>query len=147
MERSLHHISKSAIVPYSPQQMFALVNAINDYPQFLNWCSGASILNQSERQITASVEINKGGLKQKFTTKNTLRAFDLIEMELLDGPFETLSGQWRFEALGDNAAKVSLELQFSFKSRLMDIALSPIFTQIANSQLDAFVVRAKQVYG
>jgi len=143
----LHHISKSAIVPYSPQQMFALVNAINDYPQFLNWCSGASILNQSERQITASVEINKGGLKQKFTTKNTLRAFDLIEMELLDGPFETLSGQWRFEALGDNAAKVSLELQFSFKSRLMDIALSPIFTQIANSQLDAFVVRAKQVYG
>lgn len=147
MEGSLHHISKSAIVPYSPQQMFALVNAINDYPQFLNWCSGASILNQSEQQITASVEINKGGLKQKFTTKNTLRAFDLIEMELLDGPFKTLSGQWRFDALGNNAAKVALELQFSFKSRLMDIALSPIFTQIANSQLDAFIVRAKQVYG
>ena len=143
----MHHISKSAIVPYSPQQMFALVNAINDYPQFLNWCSGASILNQSEQQITASVEINKGGFKQKFTTKNTLHAFDLIEMELLDGPFKTLSGQWRFEALGDNAAKVALELQFSFKSRLMDIALSSIFTQIANSQLDAFVVRAKQVYG
>ena len=143
----MHHISKSAIVPYSPQQMFALVNAINDYPQFLNWCSGASILNQSDAEITASVEINKGGLKQKFTTKNTLRAFDLIEMELLDGPFKTLSGQWRFDALGDNAAKVALELQFSFKSRLMDIALSPIFTQIANSQLDAFVVRAKQVYG
>jgi len=134
-------------VPYSPQQMFALVNAINDYPQFLNWCSGASILNQSDTEITASVEINKGGLKQKFTTKNTLCAFNLIEMELLDGPFKTLSGQWRFDALGDNAAKVALELQFSFKSRLMDIALSPIFTQIANSQLDAFVVRAKQVHG
>lgn len=134
-------------MPYSPQQMFALVNAINDYPQFLNWCSAASILNQSEEQITASVEINKGGLKQKFTTKNTLHAFDLIEMQLLDGPFKTLSGQWRFDALGDNAAKVGLELQFSFKSRLMDIALSPIFTQIANSQLDAFIARAKQVYG
>jgi len=143
----LHYISKSAIVPYSPQQMFALVNAINDYPQFLNWCSGASILNQYEEQITASVEINKGGLRQTFITKNTLHAFDLIEMELLDGPFKTLSGQWRFEALGENAAKVGLELQFSFKSRLMDIALSPIFTQIANSQLDAFVARAKQVYG
>ena len=127
--------------------MFVLVNAINDYPQFLNWCSAASILNQSEMQITASVEINKGGLKQKFTTKNTLSAFNLIEMELLDGPFKTLSGQWRFEALGENAAKVGLELQFSFKSRLMDITLSPIFTQIANSQLDAFVARAKQVYG
>ena len=68
-------------------------------------------------------------------------------MKLLDGPFKTLSGQWLFDALGDNAAKVSLELQFSFKSKLMDIALSPIFTQIANSQLDAFIARAKQVYG
>jgi len=134
-------------VPYSPQQMFALVNAINDYPQFLNWCSSASILNQSEDQITASVEINKGGLKQTFTTKNTLKASSLIEMELLDGPFNALSGQWRFEALGENSAKVALELQFSFKSKFMDIALSPVFTQIANSQLDAFVVRAKQVYG
>ena len=127
--------------------MFALVNAINDYPQFLNWCSDSCILNQSEEEITASVEINKGNLKQKFTTKNTLRSFDLIEMELLDGPFKTLSGQWRFEALGETAAKIGLELQFSFKSRLMDIALSPIFTKIANSQLDAFVARAKQVYG
>ena len=143
----MHHISKSAIVPYSPQQMFALVNAINDYPQFLNWCSSASILNQSEDQITASVEINKGGLKQTFTTKNTLKAPSLIEMELLDGPFNALSGQWRFEALGENSAKVALELQFSFKSKFMDIALSPVFTQIANSQLDAFVARAKQVYG
>ena len=134
-------------MPHSPQQMFTLVNAINDYPQFLNWCSDSCILNQSDAQITALVEINKGGLRQKFTTKNTLRAFDLIEMELLDGPFKTLSGQWRFEALGDNATKVELELQFSFKSRLMDIALSPIFTQIANSQLDAFIARAKQVYG
>ena len=76
-----------------------------------------------------------------------MRAFDLIEMELLDGPFKTLSGQWRFEALGEGAAKVALELQFSFKSKLMDIALSPIFTQIANSQLDAFVARGKQIYG
>ena len=143
----MHYISKSAIVPYSPQQMFALVNSINDYPQFLNWCSAASILNQSDEEITASVEINKGGLKQKFTTINTLKAFELIEMKLLDGPFKTLSGQWLFDALGDNAAKVSLELQFSFKSKLMDIALSPIFTQIANSQLDAFIARAKQVYG
>lgn len=134
-------------MPYSPQQMFALVNAINDYPQFLNWCSSASILNQSEDQITASVEINKGGLKQTFTTKNTLKASSLIEMELLDGPFNALSGQWRFEALGENSAKVALELQFSFKSKFMDIALSPVFTQIANSQLDAFVARAKQVYG
>ena len=127
--------------------MFELVNNINDYPQFLNWCEDVSILNQSDDQITASVQINKGGLKQTFSTENTLRPFRLIEMQLLDGPFEQLSGEWRFEPLGENAAKVFLNLQFKFESKLLDMSLSPIFTKIANSQLDAFVARAKKIYG
>ena len=129
--------------------MYELVNNINDYPQFLNWCEGASILNQSDDQITASVQINKGGLKQtsrKFSTLNTLKPFRLIEMQLLEGPFEQLSGEWRFEPLGDDAAKVFLDLKFKFKSKLLDMSLSPIFTKIANSQLDAFVARAKKIY-
>ena len=127
--------------------MFELVNNINDYPQFLNWCEDVSILNQSDDQITASVQINKGGLKQTFSTENTLKPFRLIEMQLLDGPFEQLSGEWRFEPLGENASKVFLNLQFLFKSKLLDMSLSPIFTKIANSQLDAFVTRAKKIYG
>ena len=127
--------------------MYELVNNINDYPQFLNWCEGVSILNQSDHQITASVQINKGGLKQTFSTINTLKPFRLIEMQLLEGPFEQLSGEWRFEPLGDNAAKVFLNLQFKFKSKLLDMSLSPIFTRIANSHLDAFVARAKKIYG
>ena len=56
-------------------------------------------------------------------------------------------GEWRFEPLGDNAAKVFLDLKFKFKSKLLDITLSPIFTKIANSHLDAFVARAKKIYG
>ena len=68
-------------------------------------------------------------------------------MQLLEGPFEQLSGEWRFEPLGGNAAKVFLNLQFKFKSKLIDMSLSPIFTKIANSQLDAFVARAKKIYG
>ena len=126
--------------------MYELVNNINDYPKFLNWCEGASILNQSDHQITASVQINKGGLKQTFSTLNTLKPFRLIEMKLLDGPFEHFSGEWRFEPLGENAAKVFLNLQFKFKSKLLDMSLSPIFTKIANSQLDAFVARANKIY-
>jgi len=143
----MHHISKSAIVPYTPQQMFELVNNIDDYSQFLNWCDSSSILNQSDNQITASVQINQGGLKQSFSTLNTLTPYTSIEMQLLDGPFDELSGEWRFETLGENASKVHLTLQFKFKSMLIDMALSPIFKSIANSQLDAFVARAKYIYG
>jgi len=127
--------------------MFELVNNIDDYSQFLNWCDSSSILNQSDNQITASVQINQGGLKQSFSTLNTLTPYTSIEMQLLDGPFDELSGEWRFETLGENASKVHLTLQFKFKSMLIDMALSPIFKSIANSQLDAFVARAKYIYG
>ena len=127
--------------------MFELVNNIDDYSQFLNWCDSSSILNQSDDQITASVQINQGGLKQSFSTLNTLTPYKSIEMQLLDGPFDELSGEWRFETLGENASKVHLTLQFKFKSMIIDMALSPIFKSIANSQLDAFVARAKYIYG
>jgi len=127
--------------------MFELVNNINDYSQFLNWCDSSSILNQSDDQITASVEINKGGIKQTFSTLNTLTPYQSIAMELVDGPFDELSGEWRFEPLGENAAKIHLDLQFKFKSMLIDMALSPVFKNIANSQLDSFVARAKYIYG
>ena len=76
--------------------MFELVNNINDYSQFLNWCDSSSILNQSDNQITASVQINKGGIKQTFSTLNTLTPYKSIAMELVDGPFDVLSGEWRF---------------------------------------------------
>ena len=127
--------------------MFELVNNIDDYSQFLNWCDSSSILNQSDDQITASVQINQGGLKQSFSTLNTLTPYKSIEMQLLDGPFDELSGEWRFETLGENASKVHLTLQFKFKSMVIDMALSPIFKSISNSQLDAFVARAKYIYG
>jgi ribosome-associated toxin RatA of RatAB toxin-antitoxin module len=143
----MHHISKSAIVAYSCEQMYQLVNQVDDYPQFLNWCSSASILNQTADQITASVSINKSAFNQSFTTINTLTPNQRIDMQLKDGPFNHLSGAWIFTALTDTACKVELELQFNFSSRVVDIAISPIFTSIANSQLDAFVSRAKQIYG
>jgi len=143
----MHRISKSAIVPYTPQQMYELVNNINDYSNFLNWCDSSSILNETSNQITASVKINKNGFKKTFTTQNTLNPFQSIEMQLIDGPFDRLSGEWRFEPLGDSASKVYLDLEFSFKSIIADMSIAPLFKSIANSQLDAFVERAKNIYG
>jgi ribosome-associated toxin RatA of RatAB toxin-antitoxin module len=143
----MHQISKSAIVAYSCKQMYQLVNQINDYPQFLNWCSSTDILNQTEQEITASVSINKSAFRQTFTTLNTLTPNARIDMQLKDGPFKQLNGAWIFTPLNDNACKISLELEFSFASKLVDMAIAPIFTLISNTQLDAFVERAKQIYG
>lgn len=143
----MHHISKSAYATYSCKQMFDLVNKIDDYPKFLNWCDDASILKQSQNQIIAKIKINKGAFQQSFTTINTLTNDSKIDMRLEDGPFKKLTGVWIFTALSDEACKIELNLDFEFASRLVDFAISPIFTTIANTQIDAFLLRAKQIYG
>jgi ribosome-associated toxin RatA of RatAB toxin-antitoxin module len=142
----MYQLSKSAIVPYSAEQMYQLVNQVNDYPKFLNWCSSASILKQTDTQIIASVEINKAGLTQSFTTINTLTPNQRIDISLKEGIFKQLNGAWIFTKLNDEACKVVLNLNFSFSSKIIDMAISPIFTKIANSQLDAFIARAKIIY-
>jgi len=142
----MHQLSKSALVPYSAEQMYQLVNQVDDYPKFLNWCSDASILKQTSDQIIASVEINKSGFNQSFTTINTLTPNQRIDMKLKEGMFKQLNGTWVFTKLNDQACKIELSLNFSFSSKILDLAISPIFTSIANSQLEAFVARAKVVY-
>ncbi len=133
-------------MPYSAEQMYQLVNQVDDYPKFLNWCSDASILKQTSDQIIASVEINKSGFNQSFTTINTLTPNQRIDMKLKEGMFKQLNGAWVFTKLNDQACKIELNLSFSFSSKILDLAISPIFTSIANSQLEALVARAKVVY-
>ncbi|RMD79260.1 MAG: type II toxin-antitoxin system RatA family toxin, partial [Gammaproteobacteria bacterium] len=71
----------------------------------------------------------------------------MIEMRLVEGPFRHLQGFWRFEPVGEGGCRVSLDLEFEFASRLMGLALGPVFHQIANTLVEAFSQRAAQVYG
>jgi ribosome-associated toxin RatA of RatAB toxin-antitoxin module len=144
----MSHIQRSALVHYSPAEMYRLVNDVADYPNFLPWCRSAKVKSESDTEMVASVEIAKGVLNKTFTTHNQLLQDHRIELQLLDGPFKKLSGFWQFDALKTaNACKVSLDLQFEFDSAMMSIAAKPVFTQIANSLVDAFCKRAVEVYG
>ncbi len=141
-------IQRSALVHYSAAEMYALVNDVDDYANFLPWCRSSKVISSSETEMTASVEIAKGVLNQTFTTHNTLEKDRRITIALKDGPFKQLEGYWLFEPLKtDNACKVSLNLDFEFNSAMISIAAKPIFTQIANSLVDSFCKRAVEVYG
>lgn len=140
-------ISRSALVPYTPEQMYALVDGINAYPDFLPWCSRAQELSRDDGSVKASVEIAKGSVKKSFTTLNTMQPGSVIEMSLVDGPFKHLHGYWRFEALKPGACKVSLDLEFEFSNKLMALAIGSVFNQVANTLVDSFVGRARTVYG
>lgn len=142
------HIKRSALVHYSPAEMYQLVNDVAAYASFLPWCRSSEVKSESETEMVASVEIAKGILNKTFTTHNQLQKDIRIELQLVDGPFKKLSGYWQFDALKtDNACKVNLELDFEFDNAMMSIAAKPIFTQIANSLVDSFCKRAVDVYG
>lgn len=144
----MSHIHRSALVHYSPAEMYSLVNNVDDYSNFLPWCRSSEIKAESETEMLASVEIAKSVLNKTFTTQNQLHKNHRIELSLVDGPFKKLSGYWQFDTLKtENACRVNLDLEFEFDNGMMSIAAKPIFTQIANSLVDAFCKRAVEVYG
>jgi ribosome-associated toxin RatA of RatAB toxin-antitoxin module len=123
------------------------VDEVPRYPDFLPWCGGARELSRDEDAVRASVDISHSGIKKSFTTLNRLQHHKMIEMQLVDGPFKHLHGFWRFETLSDTACKVSLDLEYEFSNKLLSLAVGPVFNQIANSLVDAFVARAEHLYG
>ena len=141
------NINRTALVEYSAEQMFQLVDDIAAYPEFLPWCGGAQEHNRSNEQVEASIVIQKGSINKSFTTQNRLNKPNSIELTLLDGPFKKLNGDWRFEALSDKACKITFTMDFEFSNRLVGMAVGPIFNQVANTFVDSFVERAKSVYG
>lgn len=140
-------INRSALVPYSAAQMYALVDDIDAYSEFLPWCRSSRVLTRDEDQVRATIEIARGGVNKSFTTINRLQHHKMIEIRLVEGPFQHLEGFWRFDQLREDACKVSLDLDFEFSSRIMGMMIGPVFGQIAGSLVDAFVQRAQQVYG
>jgi ribosome-associated toxin RatA of RatAB toxin-antitoxin module len=141
------HISRNALVPYSPEQMYQLVDGIALYPQFLPWCRSAVEHARDTDQVKATIDIAKGAMNKSFTTLNRLQKNKTIEMRLIDGPFRHLHGFWRFDELKPGACKVSLDLDFEFSNKILSLAIGPIFNQVANTLVDSFVERAKKVYG
>lgn len=127
--------------------MFALVDDVEAYPQFLRWCRSAIVHSRDESSVVASLEIQRGGVTKSFKTSNALRAGEAIELELLDGPFSHLSGVWTFKALGDRGCKIELILDFEFENNVTELLFGPFFELSCNALIDEFTARAAAVYG
>jgi len=141
-------INKTKIVPYSPQKMYELVNQIEAYPEFLPWCSSSQILHRNEDEVKASLSISAHGFTKPFTTHNLLQKNKMIEIRLIDGPFKHLEGFWRFESLDeDKQCQIFFDIEFEFSNKLLSFTLTPLFSQIADTMVDAFCSRAEKLYG
>lgn len=148
-------VHKSVLIWYSAQEMFNLVTAVDQYPQFLPWCDHARVLTRTDTCMTAEIGIALGGVKQTFTTQNThtvqmdTQAIN-VAMKLVSGPFSKLDGHWHFTPVGDatqRACRTELRLNYGFNNAVLAALVGPVFDKIASNLVDAFVKRANQVYG
>lgn len=143
----MRKVNKNALVPYPAAAMYALVNDVERYPEFLPWCRSAKVLEHGAEEMRASLELARGGFHKTFTTLNRLQAGQAITITLVDGPFKHLEGRWQFVDLDHEGSKVVLDMEFEFKSGMLDLMAGPVFHEICNSLVDAFIRRAAAVHG
>lgn len=141
-------VRKSSLVPYTTAQMYRLVNDVASYPSFLPGCCDSRVLFEDRDEISAEIGLARGPIRKSFRTRNRLQQDKMIEMRLEEGPFRLLEGFWRFDELDDGrASRVTLDLEFEFSNHVVALAIGPVFSAIANSLVDAFVRRAREIYG
>lgn len=141
-------VNKSVLLAYSAEQMFALVDDIESYPQFLPWC-GATAVSRAEdgNEVTAEMTVDFNGFRKSFTTRNRNEPPESITMALVAGPFRKLDGRWTFKPLRQDACKVELSLEYDLSGHALEMLLNQVFGAIAGSMVDSFCRRAKELYG
>jgi ribosome-associated toxin RatA of RatAB toxin-antitoxin module len=140
-------ISRSAIVEHSAAQIYALVEDIEAYPQFLPWCRQTRVHERAAAETRATLTVGVGGVRQSFTTRNENRPGETIDMRLVEGPFRTFAATWQFKPLSAGACRIEFSLQYEFSSRTLGRLLEPLFDRIADTMVDAFARRADEIYG
>ncbi len=138
MEIVMPQISRTALVPYSAEQMYQLVNDVQSYPQFLPGCTGSRILESTPGQMTAAVDVSKAGISKTFTTRNQLTSNQSILMNLVDGPFKKLIGGWKFTPLSQEACRIEFHLDFEFTNKLIELAFGRVFKELASNMVQGF---------
>lgn len=127
--------------------MFTLVNDIEAYPQYMPGCVGTEVLERGDGWLSARLDLSRMGVKQSFSTRNTLEAPKSMKMSLIDGPFRTFTGEWQFTSLNENACKVIFRLEFQVANTLAALALPALMEHVASEQVGALCKRAKFIYG
>ena len=143
----MKQVERSALVPYSAEQMFSVVNDVKAYADFLPWCDQSEVLEENDAEMVARLSIARSGIRQSFTTRNRLNCPTGIDIRLIDGPFSRLQGSWRFDPLGHEGCKVIMRLSFGFDNKLINLAVSKVFETAADNMVDAFCARADSLYG
>jgi len=140
-------IKRSALMPYPARVMYDIVNDVDSYPEFLPWCGASRVEQSDEHSMVAAILMQTAGLNHWFKTRNRLVPGERIDISLVEGPFSKLEGHWRFSPLDAAGCKIELTLQFEFKGRLLSAIASQAFSRIADTMVESFCNRARDLHG
>lgn len=142
----MNKVEKTVLVMHSAEEMFTLVDTVEDYPRFLPWCGGVDVLERSDTTTSATLHINYHGIKQHFSTTNSKVFPSSMDIALKKGPFKHLEGDWRFIELRPDACKIEFRLNYEFANSFLEKLISPVFHHIASTFVDSFVTQADIIY-
>jgi ribosome-associated toxin RatA of RatAB toxin-antitoxin module len=143
---AIREIHRNALVTFSPEQMFDLVIDVERYPEFLPWVARAELHQKSERDLLASMEMQRGGVRERFTTRNEFDRPSRMSMQLVQGPFRLLEGCWTFAPIADAGTRIELAMRFEFASPVVSLLFGKAFEQSCNKLIDAFITRARALH-
>ncbi|MBF1265652.1 MAG: type II toxin-antitoxin system RatA family toxin [Neisseria sicca] len=139
-------VEKNVLVLHSAKQMFDLVDKVEDYPNFLPWYSKTEVIERKDKELKARLFMDYMGVRQSFATHNHNIPGSEIHMGLLEGPFKTLRGTWKFIDLGGDMCKIEFRLEYDFSNMLLSTVISPVFNHLSGTLVDAFVKEADRRY-
>ena len=135
------------VLPYSADQLFALVSEIDRYPEFLPWCIAARHRKREGNVVWSDLIIGFRMIREHFTSKVTLDPPSRIDVEYVDGPLRYLRNHWEFIDLPDGGCEIDFYVEFEFKSRLLQKLIGALFHEAVTRMVRAFEARAKDLYG
>jgi len=144
---AIRDVRRSALVTFSPEQMFDLVIDVERYPEFLPWVAAADLHERSERDLLASMEMHRAGVRERFMTRNTFDRPRFMTLTLVHGPFRTLEGRWTFAPIGEAGTRIELEMRFEFANPVVSLLFGRAFEHSCNTLIDAFIARARTLHG
>ncbi len=138
--------AESRAVAYTPEQLFDLVADMGRYPQFLPWCVAARVRNRTETTAICDLTIGFGPFRESFTSRVTLDRPNRVTVTYEKGPFRYLNNHWDFSP-DPKGCKVDFFVDFEFKSRILQAAIGVVFHEAVKRMVNAFLARARVVYG
>lgn len=137
---------EKVVVPYTPEQMYELVAAVDRYPEFLPWCIGARILKRDGNVLYADLVIGWKVLRERFSSKVVLNPTHSVQFDYTNGPLKYLHGDWRFTPTPQGGTLVEFQVDFEFKSRALSLVMGGVFSELVHRMVGAYEARANQLY-